>query len=133
MGRAHTGICRQVKSFRTPWLEEVAFEVEELYSAEFARFGFALKAVPIQVSHLRAVGEGVQLAVDPIDSDASELLGEFESDLEVIRRVRGSAEFQQLRSGSEVKEWASRTVTHYLRVLRSAEESGSIRPAAADE
>lgn len=117
--RSHRGVCRHVKAFGLPWLEEAADEVVQEFAQRFDPLDADLKAFPIHVSHLAEVGEGVQLGISPRDPHNLGIVADFESDIEVRRRRRLSRDWTELRSPEQVRAWLRQEAETYLARLRS--------------
>jgi hypothetical protein len=116
----HTGICRTARRFPAGWLADLAERVEAELASPFERFGARLRVLPIRISHLRSVGEGVELALDPHDPKAWAWWGEFESDLEVRRRARFSRHWHDIRAPDQVEAWLRMESEKYLAQLRGS-------------
>jgi ribosomal protein S5 len=110
---AHTGICRTVKRFGQTWLEEVARGTEGEFARFFEEYGASLAVLPIRISHLIHVGEGLEVALVPHDPKSWTWWGEFESDLEVRRRPRFGTRWDALHTQEEVRNWLRTTVQSY--------------------
>lgn len=121
--KGHSGICRAVKNFGTPALAEVAGSVEERFHEEFAAHDASLRVVPIRISHLARVGEGVQLDVAPHDVESWERWGDFESDVEVRWRRRFSRTWHEAMGAHEVKSWLDVEARSYLAELERRPDS----------
>ena len=118
--REHTGVCRHVKRFRPGPLTEVATEIEAELDDAFRPHGARLRVVPIRISHLASVGEGVALELFPDDPAAWEWWGDFESDIEVSSRARFSRAWENRLSPDEVREWLRNEAKSYLVQLEAA-------------
>lgn len=114
---SHTGVCRTVKRFRVHWLEEVARRVEADIGDEFRPYGAQFVVRPIRVSHLKTVGEGLQLDLAPVDLKRWTRWGDFEKDLEVRRRRRLTSNWEPLQSPGEVETWLRSEAQTYLSKL----------------
>jgi len=77
--------------------------------------------VPIRISHLASVGEGVALELDPDDVGAWEWSGNFESDIEVGRRTRFSRQWRDQLGVDEVGAWLRKEADDYLTQLEPLE------------
>jgi hypothetical protein len=99
------GICRHVKQFRSAPLTRVAGEIETELGDAFRPHGARLRVVPIRISHLTAVGEGIALELDPDDVASWDWWGDFESDIEVSRRGRFSRTWEDRLSSDDVRTW----------------------------
>jgi hypothetical protein len=113
---AHTGVCRTVKRFSVHWLEELARRVEADLGDQFRPYGAQLVVRPIRVSHLKTVGEGVQLDLAPLDSKRWTRWGDFENDLEVRQRRRLTRNWEALQNPSE-EAWLRSEAHGYLAKL----------------
>ena len=114
----HSGSCRVVRRFRSPWLSDLATEIEKDLRDAFAPHEAELKIQPIRISHLTEVGEGVQLTLVPHDPKRWTWWGDFESDLEVFRRRRLSKAWTELIGPDEVSKWARSKARDYLARLQ---------------
>jgi hypothetical protein len=114
----HGGVCRTTKRFRSAWLGDLATPVEHEYRDAFLEFGATLRVAPIRISHLREVGDGLELQLLPHDLGKWEWWGEFESDLEVRRRRRFSSEWHELVDRASVEAWLRSETERYLARLR---------------
>jgi hypothetical protein len=119
VSRDHTGVCRTVENFTNARLAELAVRIERELGPLFEPHGATLKVRPIRISHLRGVGEGVELGLAPHDLKTWGWWGEFESDIEVRRRARLSREWRDLRNLSEVEAWLRHEANSYLARVRA--------------
>jgi hypothetical protein len=119
VSRNHTGVCRTVEKFTNAGLAELALKIERELGPPFEPYGASLKVRPVRISHLREVGEGVQLDLAPHDVQTWEWWGEFESDIEVRRRVRLTREWRDVRALPDVESWLRREADAYLARLRA--------------
>jgi hypothetical protein len=119
VSRNHTGVCRTVEKFTNAGLAELALRIERELGPPFEAFGASLKILPVRISHLREVGEGLQLDLAPHDVQTWEWWGEFESDIEVRRRARFSGEWRDVRTPQEVETWLRHEAEAYLDRLRA--------------
>ena len=119
VSRDHTGVCRTVENFTNAGLAELALRIERELGPPFESHGATLKVRPVRISHLREVGEGVQLDLAPHDVKTWEWWGVFESDIEVRRRTRLSREWRDLRNLPEVERWLRDEADAYLARLRA--------------
>jgi hypothetical protein len=115
----HTGPCRTVKRFSSDWLGDLAERIERELGPPFESHGATLKVRPIRISHLREVGEGVQLDLAPHDRKTWGWWGDFESDIEVRRRARFGRDWRDVRTSQEVETWLRREADAYLARLRA--------------
>ena len=107
-------MCRHVKRFRSAQLAEVASEIEAELGDAFRPHGARLRVVPIRISHLLSVGEGVALHLHPDDVASWDWWGDFESDIEVGRRARLSRKWEDWLSPDEVGAWLRSEAKSYL-------------------
>jgi len=117
--REHTGACRQVKRFRRQELARIGAEIEAELGEAFRPYGARVRVVPIRISHLASVGEGVALELDPDDVGAWEWSGDFESDIEVGRRTRFSRQWRDQLGVDEVGAWLRKEADDYLTQLEN--------------
>ncbi len=120
MGRGHTGLCRTVTRFGNERLRDLAAMLESELGSPFKTHGATLKVRPIRISHLRDVGEGVQLDLSPHDPQGWMHWGDFESDVEVRRRPRFSRSWRDVLTPQQVEAWLRHETESYLAQLRSA-------------
>jgi hypothetical protein len=118
-GRGHTGTCRPVKRFRDKEIEQVARSVEARYEGRFEPHGAKLAVLPEQISHLRSVGEGVELHLFPANTKTWPHWGRFESDVEARRRPRMSGAWERTMSLQDVERWLQTEAENYLLQLTS--------------
>jgi hypothetical protein len=85
----------------------------------FRPHGARLRVVPIRISHLASVGEGVALELDPDDVAAWKWWGDFESDIEVSRRPRFSRQWHGRLAAEEVVAWLRKEAKDYLAQLEA--------------
>jgi hypothetical protein len=119
--KTHTGVCRTVERFRSAWLADLARQTETEFQSAFADHGARLAVLPIQISHIGYVGEGIELALIPRDPQSWSWWGEFESDLEVRRRRRLSGKWEDTRTANDVAEWIRSGVQAYLSKLKPSQ------------
>ena len=113
----HTGVCRQVKRFRRQELAQLASEIEAELGDAFRPHGAQLRVVPIRITHLVSVGEGVALELDPDDVGKWEWWGDSESDIEVGRRPRFSRQWSDQLGREQVDGWLRKEAADYLAPL----------------
>jgi hypothetical protein len=106
-----------VKRFRNPQLKQIAEHVEAEFADAFRPYRAQLRVVPIRISHIVAVGEGVQLDLDPDDRAKWDWWGDFEADMEVSRRSRFSHRWNELVATSDVELWLRGQAREYLAQL----------------
>jgi hypothetical protein len=119
VAKGHTGICRPGKRFATDDLAAAARQVEAEFESVFERHGATLRVRPARFSHLRTVGDGVQLDLDPKDAGSWPWWGDFESDLEVRRRSRLGQEWTVLVGPKELAKWLRSEAQAYLDRIQS--------------
>jgi hypothetical protein len=116
--KEHKGVCRTVRRFSPPWLEDAARTVEMDFGHAFEEYGARLAIRPIRISHLYHVGEGVEAALVPRDPKSWKWWGEFEADLEITRRPRLGRRWEDVHTRAEVQSWLRRTAESYWSQLR---------------
>jgi hypothetical protein len=116
--KGHGGVCRVVKRFRSASLAEVARSVEGEYASAFEPFRASFRVLPIKISHLLSLGEGVALHLFPHEPRRWPWWGDFEADLEVRRRPRFSREWVDLKTSAELGRWLRQQTEQYLATLR---------------
>lgn len=117
VGVQHTGPCRTVKRFGSPWLGDLARSIENELGSPFEAYGASLRVLPTRISHVRDVGEGVQLDLAPHDVKTWESWGDFESDIEVRRRRRFSRRWRNVLTPEQVEAWLRREAAEYQALL----------------
>jgi hypothetical protein len=110
-------MCRTVRRFRDKQFQEMAASVKAEFQDAFKPHGATLVVRPQRISHLTSVGEGVQLGLSPFDVKAWDYWGDFESDLEVSRRPRGSKAWTTTVPLDDVRAWLRAEAQDYLRQL----------------
>lgn len=120
MGSGHVW-CRVTKGFNEPWLESAARRAQEQFEGAFAEQGGRLTVVPLKITNVNSVGEGIRLDLVPSDQRKWDWGGEFESELEVRRRRRWSGQWESLRSPEEVALWLQNEAEAYLRRVTDIE------------
>ena len=98
-------------------MTQIAADNEAALGDAFRPHGAQLRVVPIRISHLASVGEGVALELDPDDVAAWEWWGFFESDIEVSRRPRFSRQWNDRLSADDVVAWLRKEAKDYLAQL----------------
>jgi hypothetical protein len=111
------GVSREVRSFRDARLGEIASRIEQHYSAHFERYAARLELVPIRISRIASVGEGVQVTVVPNEPKNWDWWGEFEADTEVRTRQRLHRRWQEVVTLDELEVWLRLQVERYLSQL----------------
>lgn len=111
------GVQGWKKRFSTPWLNELAGQIETEFGEAFQSYGATFKVTPMSVNRLTEVGEGVELSLFPHDPKTWEWWGDFESGIEVARRKRFSRKWQEILSREEVTSWARSETEAYLAQL----------------
>jgi hypothetical protein len=116
----HRGVCRVIRSFWVPWARDLAETIEHEFETDFAEYGADIKVLPIRISYLSQVGEGIQLSLIPRDPKRWPWWGDFESDVEVRRRQRLTRAWTDFLGAADVEEWLRRQVQSYLKRLVAA-------------
>jgi hypothetical protein len=111
------GLIRGAKRFAEPALAEIARSVEERFQDRFAEYDADFRVLPIRVTRLRTVGDGMALDLAPHDAKTWDWWGDFESDIEVRRRRRFSRTWEQIVDPVELTQWLDAEAREYLAKL----------------
>ena len=104
MGPQHSGPCRIARRFTVPGIAEVAHEVEEEGRLALASLGAGVQAVPLRISHLLSVGEGLALSLMPEDPRDLNIVGDFKFELEIAVRPRFSRRWERKLDDEELRQ-----------------------------
>lgn len=119
MSVQHTGICRRVAGLENGDVLAEATDVISSRQEEFAPYGVTLLALPIRISHLAYIGEGFRFGFSTDDMEELQLWGEFEADIEVVRRQRLSNSWHRVTSKQALTSWIHETADEYLKLLET--------------
>jgi hypothetical protein len=106
-----------VRRFLDPELAEIARAAEERYRERFRAYRADFKVEPTRISHLRSVGEGLELALHPDDPASWDWWGDFESGIEVRRRTRFTRSWRRVIEQAELAQWVESETERYLATL----------------
>ena len=124
--REHTGVCRHIEQFRDRHLARLAKEIESDLGRSFRPHGVQLRVLPIQITHLLSVGEGVALDLKPEDVAARGTTGATSNPtLRWAVSPRLSRAWHQKLSLSEVESWLRKEARSYLAELEAASATAS--------
>jgi hypothetical protein len=125
-----TGPARR---FVSPWLAELAQEVERESSQRFKPFAATLRVRPASFKGVAAVGKGLSLDLDPDDVKSWEWFGSFEADLAVRARRRFTRTWSDLHSADEIRAWVQTELQRYVQELSAHSDAAGLVAAFPDE
>lgn len=88
-----------------------------------ASLAASVRAVPLRISHLISVGEGLRLALVPDDARDLNIVGDFEFEVEIATRPRFSQQWTRLLEDEELVETLRAALDAYVKRLSGIRQS----------